>query len=74
MGFIAGLLLTYMPEETAFYCFAGLMNHHKGPLRSLYLPGLIEAKKKLFVFAALFKQHLQLLSAHFSGQNVVPTM
>lgn len=74
MGFIAGLLLTYMPEETAFYCFGALMQHVLGPLRALYLPGLVEAKRKLFVFGCLMEKFLPSLAKHFERCNVVPTM
>lgn len=74
MGFIAGLLLSYMDQNQAFYCLAGLLQHRHGPFRDLYLPGMIDARKKLFVFGELGKQYLGKLWIHMVKQNVEPSM
>ena len=54
MGFIAGLLLLYMPEEDAFWTLTALL---KGavhpPLEGLFRPGLPLLQQFLFQFAAL---------------------
>lgn len=74
MGFIAGLLLTYMSEDVAFYAFTALMQHRLGPLRLLYLPGLVDAKRKLFVLDALGQQYLPRLWQHFQSQGIDVSM
>jgi len=74
MGFIAGLLLTYMTEETSFYCFTVILNHSKGPLRELYLPGMIDARKKLFVFGGLCRQHLRKQWTYMEEQGIDTSM
>ena len=75
MGFIAGLLLTYMEEQEAFYCFAAaLLNPNPTPLRDIYLPDLGDAKRKLYVFGELGRQHLGALWIHLEDQKMHPTM
>ena len=75
MGFIAGLLLTYLEEKEAFYCFAAaLMRPAPSPLRLIYLPDLADAKRKLFVFGELGRQHLGALWVHLEDQHMHPTM
>lgn len=53
MGFVAGLFLTYLPEEMAFYVFFAALTRASCPLRMLYLPKLIEMQKMLFVIDRL---------------------
>lgn len=75
MGFIAGLLLTYLEEEEAFYCFAAaLMSPTPTPLREIYLPDLADAKRKLYIFGELGRQHLGALWIHLEDQKMHPTM
>ena len=75
MGFIAGLLLTYLEEQEAFYCFAAaLLNPSPTPLRDIYLPDLGDAKRKLYVFGELGRQHLGPLWVHLEDQKMHPTM
>jgi len=75
MGFIAGLLLTYLEEKEAFYCFAAaLLNPSPTPLRDIYLPDLGDAKRKLYVFGELGRQHLGALWVHLEDQKMHPTM
>jgi TBC1 domain family member 10 len=74
MGFIAGLFLTYMSEEDAFYMFYAALQRSSAPLRLLYLPRLTETKKVLFVFEKLCEMHLPQLWAHLTGEGMHPTM
>lgn len=74
MGFIAGMLLTYMTPDDAFYAFYAVLTRASAPLRLLYLPRLIETQKVLFVFEGLGKQHLGALWQHLEQENMHPTM
>jgi hypothetical protein len=42
MGFVAGLFLTYMEHDDAFYCFLSLLQNPLTNLRELYLPAMAE--------------------------------
>lgn len=75
MGFVAGLLLTYLEEEEAFYCFAAaLMTPCPTPLREIYLPDLADAKRKMYVFGELGRQILGPLWTHLEEQGVHTSM
>jgi len=45
MGALAGLLLTYVPEETAFWMMVRLMSDRKYACAGLYSPGFPELFK-----------------------------
>lgn len=74
MGFIAGLFLTYMDEDLAFYTFYSILQNKKKPLRNLFLPKMIETQKVLFVFGLLGQYHLGILWKHLSNKGIHPTM
>lgn len=70
MAFIAGLFLSYMPEERAFYSLVGILQNPRAPLRELYLPQMADAKRKLYVFEELGKQHLGELWTYLVEQGM----
>ena len=74
MGFIAGLLLYYLPEDEAFYVFYCALQKPETNLRLLYFPDMIEAQKKLFVFGKLGQLHLGKVWDHLVNQQIHPTM
>lgn len=74
MGFIAGLLLYYLPEDEAFYVFYSALQNPETNLRLLYFPDMIAAQKKLFVFGKLGQLHLGKLWEHLENQQIHPTM
>lgn len=74
MGFIAGMLLIYMPENTATYCFMAALNEPKYNLRVLYLPGMIAVKKALLVVSSLLTVHMGPLWEHLTEEGISPTM
>ena len=73
MGFIAALLLCYMPEEDAFWLLVSLMS---GPhdMGHVFAPGLPRFQEMMFVFHRLIRQVLPKLHHHFEAENVVPDM
>lgn len=74
MGFLVGLFLTYMPEEEAFFCLAAVLQHRLGPVRKLYLPGLVDVRVKLYVFSGLGHQLLERVFRQLASQQIDPTM
>jgi hypothetical protein len=66
MGFLAGLLLMYVPEEVAWRLFCRVMGPPPGGcnLRRLYLPGLNPLKAELSRFELLLSSHQPALHAH----------
>eukprot|EP01038_Epipyxis_sp_PR26KG_P006448 gene6448-8870_t len=74
MGFIAGLLLTYMIEEDAFCAFYSVLTRQGAPLRLMYLPRLAEIKKMLYIYEHLCKQLLGKLWIHCETEGMHPTM
>jgi TBC1 domain family member 10 len=74
MGFIAGMFLTYMSEDEAFYCFHATLTRPTAPLRLMYLPKLVETQKVLHVFEKLGELHLGKLWKHMVDQGIHPTM
>ena len=74
MGFIAGMLLTYMIEEDAFCTFHSILQRSSAPLRKMYLPKLIETQRVLYVFEQLGRKLLGNLWKHLESEMVHPTM
>jgi hypothetical protein len=64
MGFSAGVLLMYLPEEPAFRVFSHLLSPRGANLRRLYLPGLDPLKEELSRFELLLASHLPELHQH----------
>eukprot|EP00466_Bigelowiella_natans_P007531 jgi/Bigna1/91731/estExt_fgenesh1_pg.C_1150037 len=56
MGSLASLLLTYVPEETAFFIMDRLMSHPKYSCAGLYERGFPELMKQLQVFTRLMRK------------------
>jgi hypothetical protein len=75
MGFMAGMYLIYMDEETAFRCFYQAMHKQSEiRLRDLYLPVMVEAQRVLYVFKQLGSKHLPRLWEHLEKQELDPSM
>ena len=74
MGFMAGLLLTYMVEEDAFYVFAAALQRPFAPLRPLYFPDMKEAQKILYVFGEIGAKHLKRLWVYMEDQGMHQSM
>ncbi|CAG9462048.1 unnamed protein product [Pedinophyceae sp. YPF-701] len=82
MGFLAGLLLLYQPEEDAFWTLVALMKGTEAgarhaPLQGLYRPGLPLLQECLFLLGELLGNH-QLgsprLQQHLEALCVLPEM
>uniref|UniRef100_A0A7S3ZD37 Rab-GAP TBC domain-containing protein n=2 Tax=Lotharella globosa TaxID=91324 RepID=A0A7S3ZD37_9EUKA len=57
MGALAGLLLTYVPEETAFWMMVRLMSDRKYACAGLYSPGFPELFKHMAMHDKLLYRH-----------------
>lgn len=74
MGFLAGILLIYLPEELAFRMFCYLMEESKSNLRVLYLPGLVALKMELWKLEWLLDRHCSILIQHFRQNGVAAVL
>jgi TBC1 domain family member 10 len=72
MAFLAALLLTYMPEESAFWTLVALLRRRG--LRSVFLPHLGMYMEQVFVVERLLEHYEPALWAHFKKQGVLVTM
>lgn len=79
MGFIAGMMLSYMDEHTALSTFIAALSGPSDPrpqwikfkLREMYLPSMAGAQRCLYVFEALGRRHLGRLWTHLEEQGMV---
>ena len=72
MSFTAGVFVTLMPAEEAYYCFTSALQ--KRALRTLYLPGLVDLMRRCYVLDKLVETHLPQLSHHFVKEGINTTM
>ena len=72
LGFMAGLLLTYMGEQEAFWLMAHLLDqpHIKG----LYVEKMPELHKSCYILLRLIKKYLPKLFAHLYEEKVCMTL
>eukprot|EP00475_Leptophrys_vorax_P004392 TRINITY_DN12622_c0_g1_i1.p1 TRINITY_DN12622_c0_g1~~TRINITY_DN12622_c0_g1_i1.p1 ORF type:complete len:501 (+),score=108.38 TRINITY_DN12622_c0_g1_i1:96-1598(+) len=67
MGFFVSVMLTYVPEEDAFWLLVGLLS--KFNLREYYLPSLIGIRRNFFVFQKLLQFLMPKLSKHLEKND-----
>jgi TBC1 domain family member 10 len=70
MAFVAGLLLTYMPEEDAFWMLVALLHGPRYGLAGMYSPGLPRFMEVMHIFSLLCAKRLPRLTAHFAENGV----
>ncbi len=58
MGYIAAVLLCYMPLEDAFWLFTSLLRNRKYKLRLLFLPGMPKFEPVMDTFSLLIERRL----------------
>ena len=68
MSFVAGRMLTAFEEDEAFYVFYHMLHAQK--LRLMYLPGLQDLQRKLYVFTQLANKYIPTLWAHLLSEGV----
>lgn len=74
MGFLVGMLLTYLVDEEAFYCFYAAMQLPRYNLRELFHPSMKGSRQLIYTFGQLMKLHMGRLFRHMSEQGVYPSM
>eukprot|EP00339_Tiarina_fusa_P013540 CAMPEP_0117018748 /NCGR_PEP_ID=MMETSP0472-20121206/14460_1 /TAXON_ID=693140 ORGANISM="Tiarina fusus, Strain LIS" /NCGR_SAMPLE_ID=MMETSP0472 /ASSEMBLY_ACC=CAM_ASM_000603 /LENGTH=420 /DNA_ID=CAMNT_0004723491 /DNA_START=340 /DNA_END=1602 /DNA_ORIENTATION=+ len=74
MNFIAGMFLTLMTEEEAFWLLVGTMYDKPCEMRGLFGEGMKETHKVLHVAERLTYHYLPKLAKHFEKENVHVTM
>lgn len=74
MGYLAAVLLTYMPEEDAFWCLYALMTAPPHNLATLYAPGLPRVPVVEHTLQGLINVRLPRIAAALHDLNVHPTM
>lgn len=74
MNFIAGMFLTLMTEEEAFWLLVSVMSEKPCNMRGLFGEGMLETHKVLFVAEKLIYHYLSRLARHFEKEHVHVTM
>jgi len=74
MGFVAGLLLVYMKEDTAFWTLQAITTGERFRLDEVWAPGLVKYKELMAVFGELAKKELPGLISHFKECGVDHSM
>ena len=72
MGFVAGVMLMYLPEEPAFRMLTTLLDERGANLRYMYLPGLEGLKHQLRCLEWLLERHSPALAAHLQASRFSP--
>ena len=73
MGFVAGILLMYMPEHLAFELFSTLMSRRGPNLRRFYLDGMADLKHEMAKFDWLLARHHPRLARHLQ-EHCIPSV
>ena len=74
MGFVAGMFLMYMDEDSAFYSFYSTLQFPPTPLRPLYFEDMLEVQRKLYILNELGHLLASQLWAHLEEESVHPSM
>mmetsp|Transcript_5393 Transcript_5393/g.15439 ORF Transcript_5393/g.15439 Transcript_5393/m.15439 type:complete len:845 (+) Transcript_5393:278-2812(+) len=74
MGFLAGVMLMYLPEEPSFRMLTTLLDERGPNLRRLYLPGLEGLKQQLRMLEWLLERHSPHLAKHLQVNMVSPVL
>lgn len=74
MNFIAGLFLTVVQEETAFWMLVHVMNDAPCRMRTLFGEGMKDTHQVLFVADKLIHQFLPKLAKHLDKEMIHVTM
>lgn len=74
MNFIAGMFLTLMTEEEAFWMLVSVMSDKPCHMRGLFGEGMLQTHKVLFVAEKLIHHYLSRLARHFEKEHVHVTM
>lgn len=73
MAFVAGVLLTYFPEEDAFWMLVSLMKLPQYKLDGFFEPQLSRFQSSIWVLRHLIESHLPKLSLHLNQQVDYPS-
>jgi hypothetical protein len=74
MNFIAGMFITFVSEEEAFWLLVNVMSEKPCCMRGLFGVGMSEAHQVLYVAEKLIAQFNPRLSKHFDRENIHVTM
>ena len=74
MNFIAGMFLSYMPEDQAFYMLKNVMESEHYNMAGLYSNKTPLIPLSWFIVESLLRKHLPSLHRHFQRENIVPSM
>ena len=71
MSFLAAVLLLYMDEKSAYYCYKSLMHGEKHMMRSLYLNGFPQLYKIKELWNVLLRQRYKKVAANMEQVDFV---
>ena len=70
MNHIVGLLLLFLNEKDAFYCFVSLLRGHKYKLRSMYVSGIPRLMIALYTLDKLVGKTLPKIYGRFQEEHI----
>ena len=70
MNHIVGLLLLFLNEKDAFYCFVSLLRGHKYKLRSMYVSGMPRLMIALYTLDKLVGKTLPKIYGRFQEEHI----
>ncbi|MES1910527.1 MAG: hypothetical protein MHM6MM_003106 [Cercozoa sp. M6MM] len=74
MGFIAAMLLMFMPEENAFWTLSQLIRDPRYHMRPLFMPHVPGQHERFFVLKRLMRKFVPKVSRLFDNSGVDPAM
>ncbi|KAG7374338.1 Rab-GTPase-TBC domain containing protein [Nitzschia inconspicua] len=74
MNFIAGMFLTVMSEEEAFWLLVVVMNDYPCKMRGMFGEGMKETHKVLYIGEKLIHHYLPRLARHLDKEHIHVTM
>ena len=70
MGYVAGLFLSYMPEEEAFWLLVAVLHSEQLQMAELYYPGMKLVIEQQYIYTKLVQRFMPKLYRHFEAENV----
>jgi hypothetical protein len=74
MNFVAGMFLTFLPEEESFWMLVAVMNEEPYYMRSMFLENMAGTHKALYIVDKLIKKYLPKLHRYFNREIIEVSM
>jgi len=74
MGFLAAVIVCYIPSEDAFWLLVAVLQHREYDMRQLFRPGMPKFRPVMQRFSKMLEQTVPRVYNHFSRLGVEPGM